>query len=57
MSFLVLGAETWEWDGLERSRAEEFHRRKESRVCYRDLLSPLAMGTEGEERPQQVDGY
>lgn len=30
------------------------HRREESSVFHQDLLTPLGMGTEREERPQQV---
>lgn len=37
--------------------AESVHRRDEGRVCHRDLLSPLEMGTEKKERPQLVVCY
>lgn len=35
---------------------EGFHRRKESRVFYQDLLSLLGMGAEN-ERPRQVQSW
>lgn len=37
-----LGEEGTEW----------VHRREEGRVLHQDLLGPLGMGTESEERPQ-----
>lgn len=33
---------------------EDSHRREENGVFHQDLLSPLRIGTEGEERSQQV---
>lgn len=41
----------WGWE------AEGDHRRVEIRVFYLDLLSPLVMGAESEEKPQQVVSY
>lgn len=41
------------WE-LTLRRTDEDHRRKKSRVFYQDILSHLRMGTESEERPQQV---
>lgn len=35
-------------------RTDEDHRRKKSRVFYQDIFSHLRMGTESEERLQQV---
>lgn len=36
---------------------EGVHRKKESRVSHHDLLSPLGIGAESEERPQKVVCY
>lgn len=33
---------------------EGVHQRKERRVCYQDLLSPLGVGADSEEGAQQV---
>lgn len=48
MCFSVLGADTYEWEGL--LGAKEVHRREESRVLHQNLLSPLGIGNrEGDE--------
>lgn len=39
-------------DGLG-ERTEEFHRREESRLFHRHLLSPLGMRNESEIMPQK----
>ena len=37
--------------------AEGDHKWEESRMFHQDLVRPLGMKAESEERPQQVDGY
>lgn len=37
--------------------AERVHRKKESRVFHEDLISALEMGSESEERSQQMFCY
>lgn len=45
-------------DGIgEEGRADGVHRREEIRVFHQDLLSPLGMWAEGEERPQHMACY
>lgn len=37
--------------------AKDVYNLEESRMCHQDLLSPLGIGTEGEEKSQQVVCY